>query len=69
MPNPAHSPASLSPAMFSVVLATGGLSVSAHLIGWPRAALALFLINVGLFCLAWSATGDPPRAWIAGHAE
>ncbi len=56
MPNPAFSPASLSPAMFSVVLGTGGLSLAANLIGLPRVALALFWLNLFLFGLAWVAT-------------
>ena len=56
MSNPALSPASLSPAMFSVVLGTGGLSLTANLIGLPRVALLLFWLNVGLLALAWGAT-------------
>ena len=56
MSNPALSPASLSPAMFSVVLATGGLSLTANLIGLPRVALLLFWLNVGLLAVAWGAT-------------
>lgn len=56
MPNPALSPASLSPSMFSVVLGTGGLSLTANLLGLPHLALALFWLNIALFVIAWAAT-------------
>ena len=56
MPNPAFSPATLSPAMFSVVLGTGGVSLTASLIGLPRVAAALYWLNLALFIIAWVAT-------------
>ena len=56
MPNPALSPASLSPAMFSVVLGTGGLSLAANLLGLRGVALALFWLNIALLIVAWAAT-------------
>ncbi|WP_374247972.1 tellurite resistance/C4-dicarboxylate transporter family protein [Thermomonas sp.] len=44
-----NSTATLSPGYFSMVMATGILSLAAHLMGLPWLAKALFVLNWGLF--------------------
>ncbi len=61
MPDPAHAPphsslAGLHPASFSMVMATGIVSVAAQLEGWPWLARALLVVNVPLYLLLWGLT-------------
>jgi tellurite resistance protein TehA-like permease len=50
------SPAALSPAMFSIVLGTGGVSLCSNLLGLRGLALALLALNALLLAVAWLAT-------------
>jgi tellurite resistance protein TehA-like permease len=43
----------LSPAYFGMVMATGIVSIAAHLQGWDSVALSLFGVNVGAYALLW----------------
>ncbi|HEX4885374.1 MAG TPA: tellurite resistance/C4-dicarboxylate transporter family protein [Casimicrobiaceae bacterium] len=45
--------ADLSPAYFGMVMATGIVSLAAHLLGMPRVAQALFGLNVLLYGALW----------------
>src|SRR5690242_4877991 len=47
---------SLSPAYFALVMATGIVSVDAHLLGMPRIAAALFWLDIVAYCVIWSLT-------------
>ncbi len=43
----------LSPAYFSMVMATGIVSIGAWRLGWPLLAYVLFGINIGVYVLLW----------------
>ena len=45
--------AGLSPAYFGMVMATGIVSLAAHLLGMPRIALALLALNVAIYGVLW----------------
>jgi tellurite resistance protein TehA-like permease len=47
---------SLSPAYFAMVMATGIVSLAAHLLAMPRIAGALFGLNVVAYVLLWALT-------------
>jgi tellurite resistance protein TehA-like permease len=54
-----HDPsglAGMSPAYFGLVMATGIVSLAAHLQGWPRIAMALFALNIGAYAVLWVLT-------------
>jgi tellurite resistance protein TehA-like permease len=44
---------SLSPAYFGMVMATGIVSIAAHLLGMPWIAMALFWLNIGAYLVLW----------------
>jgi tellurite resistance protein TehA-like permease len=44
---------SLSPAYFGMVMATGIVSIAAHLLGMAWIALALFCFNIGAYLVLW----------------
>jgi len=46
----------MSPAGFGLVMATGIVSLAAHLLAHPRIAQALFDLNVGFFAVLWALT-------------
>ncbi|HZP93939.1 MAG TPA: tellurite resistance/C4-dicarboxylate transporter family protein [Burkholderiales bacterium] len=46
--------AGLSPAYFALVMATGIVSLAAHLLGLPRVAAALFYFNIGAWIALWA---------------
>lgn len=48
--------AGLSPAYFGMVMATGIVSLAAHLLGTPRIALALLALNVAAYAVLWLLT-------------
>jgi tellurite resistance protein TehA-like permease len=48
--------AGLSPAYFGMVMATGIVSISAHLMGMSGIAHALFVFNVAAYCVLWALT-------------
>jgi len=52
-----HGIADLPPAYFSLVMATGIVSIASDLLGMPRIALALFYVNIGCFFTLWLLTG------------
>lgn len=52
----------LSPAYFALVMATGIVSVDAHLLGLPRVAMALFVLNLAAY-LAIGALTVLRAAW------
>ena len=43
-----------SPANFAMVMSTGIVSVALHLLDFPRAAMALFRINICMFLILWA---------------
>jgi tellurite resistance protein TehA-like permease len=43
----------LSPAYFAMVMATGIVSLSAHMLGMPRLAAALFALNIAAYMVIW----------------
>ena len=43
----------LSPAYFAMVMATGIVSLSAHMLGMPRLAMALFVLNIAAYLAIW----------------
>lgn len=45
--------AGMSPAYFGMVMATGILSIAANLLGMPRLAHALFLLNLLIYAVLW----------------
>jgi tellurite resistance protein TehA-like permease len=47
----------MSPAYFGMVMATGIVSLAAHLLGWQRLAQALFVVNVVFYVVLWLLTG------------
>jgi tellurite resistance protein TehA-like permease len=46
----------LSPAYFAMVMATGIVSVTAHLLDMPRIAAALFRLNIAAYLVLWLLT-------------
>ena len=48
--------AGLSPAYFGLVMATGIVSIAAHLLGMPRVARVLFGLNLGFYVVLWLLT-------------
>ncbi|MCC6192968.1 MAG: tellurite resistance/C4-dicarboxylate transporter family protein [Burkholderiales bacterium] len=48
-----HAAQSLSPAYFAMVMATGIVSLAAHLLDMPRTADALFRLNVVAYAVIW----------------
>jgi len=48
--------AGLSPANFGIVMATGIVSLAAHLLGMPRVAHALFMLNIAAYSVLWVLT-------------
>src|SRR5262249_25596514 len=59
VPAAAHPPenlAGLSPAYFGMVMATGIVSVAAHLLDMPGVAWALFLLNIAAYSVLWALT-------------
>lgn len=68
--------ADLSPACFGMVMATGIVSIAAHLLGMPRVAHALFALNLPIYVLLWLLTalriGRFPRRFfddLVGHRQ
>jgi tellurite resistance protein TehA-like permease len=53
---PGAGVADLSPACFGLVMATGIVSLAAHLQGLPRIALGLFVLNVAAYVVLWLLT-------------
>jgi len=51
-----HATQHLSPAYFALVMATGIVSVDAHLLGMPRVAAALFWLNIVAYLIIWLLT-------------
>jgi tellurite resistance protein TehA-like permease len=47
----------MHPAYFGMVMATGIVSLAAHLLGWQRLAQALFVVNVVFYVVLWLLTG------------
>ncbi len=57
VPHPALTGlAGLSPAYFGLVMATGIVSLAAHLLGLPIVAQALFVLNIGFYAVLWLLT-------------
>jgi len=48
--------AGMSPAYFGMVMATGIVSLAAHLMALPRVAQALFQLNIVAYCVLWLLT-------------
>ncbi len=48
--------AGMSPAYFGMVMATGIVSLAAHLLGMPAIAKALFLLNIVAYAVLWLLT-------------
>lgn len=48
--------AGLSPAYFGMVMATGIVSLAAHMLGMPAIAQALFALNLVVYCVLWTLT-------------
>jgi tellurite resistance protein TehA-like permease len=46
----------MHPAYFSLVMATGIVSIAAHLTGMPRIAIALFTLNIASYAVLWALT-------------
>jgi tellurite resistance protein TehA-like permease len=44
----------LSPAYFGMVMATGIVSIAAHLLGMPRVPEALFALNIAFYAALWA---------------
>ena len=51
-----HDLKSLSPAYFGIVMATGIISLTAHMLGFDLIAISLFTVNVGFYGVLWAAT-------------
>jgi tellurite resistance protein TehA-like permease len=51
-----HELARLSPAYFALVMATGIVSVGAHLLSVPVLDVALFVVNIGAYLVLWVLT-------------
>ena len=43
----------MSPAYFAMVMATGIISIAAHLLGMPFVAVALFWLNIVTYLVLW----------------
>ncbi len=57
-PGPARAElAGMSPAYFGMVMATGIISIAAHLLGMPAVAQALFVLNGVFYGVLWLLTG------------
>lgn len=52
----AHASAELHPAYFALVMATGIVSIAAHLEAMPRIAWSLFVANVAFYAVLWLLT-------------
>jgi len=52
-PAPAGRLAGLSPAYFGMVMATGIVSIAAHLLDLPRIAQAMFQLNIAVYAVLW----------------
>ena len=65
--------ADLSPAYFGMVMATGIVSIAAHLLGLPGVARALLVLNVGAYAVLWLLTllrlAYHPRRFFADMAD
>jgi tellurite resistance protein TehA-like permease len=48
--------AAMHPAYFALVMATGIVSIAAHLTSLPRIAFALFVLNIGCYAGLWALT-------------
>ncbi|MEO8280943.1 MAG: tellurite resistance/C4-dicarboxylate transporter family protein [Ideonella sp.] len=48
--------ADFSPAYFGMVMATGIVSLAAHMLGWPAIAEALFMLNIAAYSVLWCLT-------------
>ena len=48
--------AGFSPAYFGMVMATGVVSLAAHMLGRPTIAQALFALNIAVYCVLWVLT-------------
>lgn len=48
---------SAAPANFGMVMSTGIVSIALHLLGLEAGALALFYVNIGMFCCLWVVYG------------
>lgn len=57
-----HNLESLSPAYFGMVMATGIISITAHLLGFDGIAKGLFYLNLAFYVLLWAAT--VARFWL-----
>lgn len=55
--------AGLAPAYFGLVMATGIVSIAAHLIGWPQLAGTLFYLNNVMYAVLWLLTLGPGICW------
>lgn len=53
---PVRGLAGMSPANFGIVMATGIVSLAAHLLGYPLIAGGLFVLNIILFGVLWALT-------------
>ncbi|EBA00363.1 tellurite resistance/C4-dicarboxylate transporter family protein [Marinobacter sp. ELB17] len=51
-----HDLKSLSPAYFGIVMATGIISLTAHMLGFDLIAISLFTVNIGFYGVLWAAT-------------
>jgi tellurite resistance protein TehA-like permease len=57
--------AAMHPAYFALVMATGIVSIAAHLTAMPRIALVLFVLNIAFYAGLWALTG----ARVVRHRE
>jgi tellurite resistance protein TehA-like permease len=48
--------ATMHPASFALVMATGIVSIACHLLKWPAIARVLFYSNIGFFIVLWALT-------------
>jgi tellurite resistance protein TehA-like permease len=46
--------ATLHPASFALVMATGIVSIACHLLGWPRMAVGMFWANIAFYVVLWA---------------
>ena len=53
---PLRGLAGMSPANFGMVMATGIISLAAHMLGHPIIAQSLFILNIALFVVLWVLT-------------
>ena len=45
--------ADFSPAYFGMVMATGIVSLAAHMLGWPTIGHVLFVLNIAVYAVLW----------------